>query len=161
MLHVHPKKGSHVSPSQLALLSTSRNVAGSSPFLEQKVSLSTPISRLTWKYACPNCYSHMEIKLFLHWKKILYFPKSKNNHCNTHRRQAFRTEEHAAYNKQLSLVRRAFGQDEGLSMTLDRKHTKNSEKKEVGRRKARQPGAFKFNRLESQGRCLFSAVPAN
>lgn len=51
------------------------------------------------------------------------------------------------YKKQLSLENRACGQDEGLSMTLYSKHTKNTEKREVGRRKARKPGAFKFNRL--------------
>lgn len=158
---MHPKKGSHFSPSQLALLSTSRNVAGSSPFLEQRVSLSNPISRLTCKYARPNCYSRMEIELFLHEKQILYFPQSKNNHCNMHRRQALKTEEHATYNKQLSFVRRAYGQDEGLSMTSDSKHIENTEKTEVGKRKARQPGAFKSNRLGSQGRCLFSAVPVS
>lgn len=140
MLHVHPKKGTHLSPSQLALLSTSRTVAGSSPFLEQRVSLSNPISRLTWKYACPDCYSRMEIiKLFLHEKQILYFPKSTNSHCNKHRSQAFRTEKGVTYKykKQLSPLSRACGQDEGLSMTLDCKHTKNTEKREVGRRKAK------------------------
>jgi len=158
------KKGSHFSPSHSALLSTSGSVAGSSPFLEQRVTLSKPISRPTWKYACPDCYLRMEIiKLFLQEKQIFYFPKRKNSHRNKHRSQAFRIEGVTyKYEKQLSLVSRACGQDEGLSMTLDSKHTKNTEKREVGRRKARQPGAFEFNRLGRWGRRLFSsAVPAS
>lgn len=74
------------------------------------------------------------IKLFLHKKQILYFPKSKNSHCNRHRTQAFRIQQGFTYKykKQLSLVSRTCGQDEGLSMTLDSKHTKNTEKREVG-----------------------------
>lgn len=139
MMPVHPKKGSHLPPRQLALLSRSRTVAGSSPFLKQRVSLSNPISRLTWKHASPDFSLHMEIiKLFLHEKQILYFLKSKNSHCNKHRSWVFRIEEGVTwkYKKQLSLVNRACGQNESLSMTLDSKQTKNW--KEVRRRQLRQ-----------------------
>lgn len=139
MMPVHPKKGSHLPPRQLALLSRSRTVAGCSPFLEQRVSLSNPISRLTWKHACPDFSLHMEIiKLFLHEKQILYFLKSKNSHCNKHRSWVFRIEEGVTwkYKKQLSLVNRACEQNERLSMTLDSKQTKNW-KEGVGRRNAR------------------------
>lgn len=53
--------------------------------------------------------------------------KNKNNHCNKYRSQAFRIEEGVTwkYKKQLSLVNRACGQNEGLSTTLDSKQTKN------------------------------------
>lgn len=103
---LHPKKGSHFSPSQFGLLSTSRSATGSSPFLEQRVSLSSPISTWSWKHACPNCYLRMEIiRLFLHEKQILYFPQSENSHCNKHGSEMFGIEEGVTrnYKKQLSL----------------------------------------------------------
>lgn len=89
-----PKKGIPLLSKPVSLLSTLRTIAGSSPFLEQRVSLSNPISRLTWKHACPDCYSHMEIiKLFLHEKQILYFPQTMNSHCNKHRSKVLKNRE--------------------------------------------------------------------
>lgn len=104
------------------------------------------------------------IKLFLQEKQILYFPKGTNSHCHKHRSQAFQVEEGATYKykEQLSLASGACGQNKGWSTTSDSKHTKNTKKREVGRRKAKHPGAFKFNRLRRWGRRLpSSAVPAS
>lgn len=117
MMNVHPKKGSCLPASQLTLLSRSRTVVCSSPFLEQWVSLSNPISRLTWKQACSDFSLHMEtIKLFLHEKQILYFLKNKNNHCNKHRSQAFQVEEGVTwkYKKQLSPVEQSMWAEWGV-----------------------------------------------
>lgn len=116
MLCAHPKKGSRSSPSQQGLFSTARTVTGSNPFLGQKILLSNPISTLTWKYACPNCYSRMEIiKLFLHEKQILYFPNSKNNHCKEHRNKRFGIQEGVIHStkKQFSPVSRTHRQMSG------------------------------------------------